>query len=92
MLLASCEGNSPVTGEFPSQRPVTRSFEVFFDLRLKKNGWVNSRDAGDSRRHRTHYDVHVMIMSIVFSIAVIIIIIIFDNNDNNDNVDMIIMI
>ena len=29
-------GNSPVTGEFPSQRPVTRSFDVFFDLRLNK--------------------------------------------------------
>ena len=35
-LLALCAGNSPVTGEFPSQRPVTRSFGVFFDLRLKK--------------------------------------------------------
>ena len=35
-LLALCEGNSPVTGEFPSQRPVTRSFGVFFDLRLNK--------------------------------------------------------
>ena len=34
VLLASCAGNSPVTGEFPSQRPVTRSFGVFFDLRL----------------------------------------------------------
>ena len=33
-LLALCVGNSPVTGEFPSQRPVTRSFDVFFDLRL----------------------------------------------------------
>ena len=31
-----CEGNSPVTGEFPSQRPVTRSFDVFFNLRLNK--------------------------------------------------------
>ena len=30
-LLALCAGNSPVTGEFPSQRPVTRSFDVFFD-------------------------------------------------------------
>ena len=29
-------GNSPVTGEFPSQRPVTRSFEDFFDLHLNK--------------------------------------------------------
>ena len=27
-------GNPPVTGEFPTQRPVTRSFDVFFDLRL----------------------------------------------------------
>ena len=29
-------GNSPVTGEFPSQRPVIRSFDVFFDLSLNK--------------------------------------------------------
>ena len=35
-LLALCAGNSPVTGEFPTQRPVTRSFDVFFDLRLDK--------------------------------------------------------
>ena len=35
-LLALCAGNSPVTGEFPSQRPVTRSFDVFFDLCLNK--------------------------------------------------------
>ena len=30
-LLAFCAGNSPVTSEFPMQRPVTRSFDVFFD-------------------------------------------------------------
>ena len=35
-LLTVCVGNSPVTGEFPSQRPVTRSFDVYFDLRLNK--------------------------------------------------------
>ena len=35
-LLAICAGNSPVTGEFPAQRPVTQSFDVFFDLRLNK--------------------------------------------------------
>ena len=35
-LLAICVGNSPVPGEFPAQRPVTRSFDVFFDLRLNK--------------------------------------------------------
>ena len=36
MLLAICAGNSPVTDEFPLKRPVTRSFDVFFDLRLNK--------------------------------------------------------
>ena len=35
-LLAICAGNLPVTGEFPAQRPVTRSFDIFFDLRLNK--------------------------------------------------------
>ena len=34
--LAICAGNSLVPGEFPAQRPVTRSFDVFFDLRLNK--------------------------------------------------------
>ena len=35
-LLAICAGNSPVSGEFPAQRPVTRSFDDFFDLHLDK--------------------------------------------------------
>ena len=35
-LLALCEGNPPVTGGFPSQRSVTRSFHTFFDVRLKR--------------------------------------------------------
>ena len=35
-LLALCVGNSPVTRVFPSQRPVTQSFDVFFDLGLNK--------------------------------------------------------
>ena len=42
-LLALCAGNSPVTGEFAAQRPVTRSFDVSFDLhqnkRLSKQSW-----------------------------------------------------
>ena len=38
VLLALCNGNPPVTGEFPSHRPVTRSFDVFFDECLDK--WV----------------------------------------------------
>ena len=45
-LLAIWAGNSPVTGEFPAQRPLTQSFGVFFDLRLNKRlskqswGWL----------------------------------------------------
>ena len=42
-LQAICAGNSPVPGEFPAQRPVTRNFDVFFDLRpnklLSKQSW-----------------------------------------------------
>ena len=33
-LLALCAGNSPVSGDFPAQKPVMQSFDVFFDLRL----------------------------------------------------------
>ena len=41
-LLAICAGNSPVTCEFPPQRPVTKSFDVFFDLHLDEwfPGWM----------------------------------------------------
>ena len=35
-LQVLCAGSSPVTGGFPAQRPVTWSFDVFFDLRLNK--------------------------------------------------------
>ena len=35
-LLAICVGNSSVTGEFPAQRPETRSFDFVFDMRLNK--------------------------------------------------------
>ena len=42
-LLAISAGNSPVTGKFPSQRPVTRTFDTVFDLqrnkRLSKWSW-----------------------------------------------------
>ena len=45
VLLAFCAGNSPVTGEFPSQRPVTLSFDVFFDLRLvmRLSKWLKDK-------------------------------------------------
>ena len=42
-LLDICAGNSPVTGEFPVQRPVTRSFDVFFVLRLKNRLGIQSK-------------------------------------------------
>ena len=57
-LLAICAGNSPVTGEFPTQRPVTRSFDVYFDLRpnerLSKQwcGWWFETLSRSLWRHR----------------------------------------
>ena len=51
-LLALCAGNLPVTGEFPAQSPVTRSFDVFFDLRVNK------------RLSSAHYDVIVMMLNL----------------------------
>ena len=56
-LLALCVGNSPVTGEFPAQRPVMQSFDVFFELHLNR---VNNHDAGDLRCNRAHCDVTEM--------------------------------
>ena len=59
-LLAFCVGNSPVTSEFPAQRPVTRSFDVFFDLcqnqhlsKQWRRRWFES--------HRAHNDTIIMI-------------------------------
>ena len=56
-LLAICAGNSPVPVEFPAQRPVTRSFYVFFDLSLNKRlskrswGWWFETPTGPLWRH-----------------------------------------
>ena len=55
-LLALCAGNSPVNGDIPTQRPVTRSFDVFFDLRLNKQvgkqswGWWSETPTRSSWR------------------------------------------
>ena len=57
-LLALCAGNSTVN-EFPAQRPVTRSFDVFFDLHLNKR-LSKQWEAGDLGRYCAHYDVIVM--------------------------------
>ena len=37
-LLAICTGKTPATDELPEQRPVARSFDVFYDLR--RNKWL----------------------------------------------------
>ena len=57
-LLAICAGNSPVPGEFPAHGPVTRRFDVFFDLRLNKQlskqswGWWFETLSRPLWRHR----------------------------------------
>ena len=56
-LLAHCDGNPPATSWFPLQRPVTRSFDVFFNLRLNKR---LSKQSGDLWRHLAYYNVTVM--------------------------------
>ena len=57
VILALCAGNSPGTGEFPAQRPVTRISDGFFDLRLDKRfskqsrGWWFETPSDSSWRH-----------------------------------------
>ena len=66
-LLAICARNSPVPGEYPAQRPVTRSFDVFFDMRpnerLSKQcrGWWFETSSSPLWRHcNGSRDVKVM--------------------------------
>ena len=52
------------SGEFPAQRPVTRSFDVFFDLRLNKRlskhswGWWFETPWHPLRRHGNEESIH----------------------------------
>ena len=48
------------TGEFSTQRPVTRSL-MFYLTCPRTNISVNNRDANDLKRYRAHYDVIVII-------------------------------
>ena len=57
-LLGLCEGIHWAPVESSHKRPVTRIFDVFFDMR--KNGWASNWEGGDLRRHRAHYDISVM--------------------------------
>ena len=65
-LLAICAENSSVSGDFPARRPVTRSFDVFFDLRLNKRlskqwwGWwfeTPSRSVWRHRNDKTQWNI-----------------------------------
>ena len=75
-LLALCAGNSPVNGEFPSQKPVTRSFDVFCHLCLNKRlskhswGWWFETPSGSLWRHRHDVpDTVFTILSRLFSLS-----------------------
>ena len=57
-LLAICAGNSPVPGEFPTQRPVTRSFDVYFDLRPNKRNDLRMRLQCDTQIVELRYFLH----------------------------------
>ena len=58
-LLAICEGNPSASGGFPSQSQ-WRGALMFSLICTWTNGWANNRVTGDLRRHRAHYDVHIM--------------------------------
>ena len=85
-LLAICAGNSPVTGEFSAQRPVTRSFDVFFDLRLNKRlrkqswGWCFETLSRPLWRHCVIISfiiAQVLLILVLFSAKCLLLIVIF---------------
>ena len=73
-LLTLCAGNSPVTCEFLAQRPVTRSFGVFFDLRLNKRlskeswGWWFETPSYSLWRHCNV--MHMLLNCVAVSISI----------------------
>ena len=58
-LLALCAGNSPVPVNSP-HKGQWRGVLMFSLICVWINGWVNTREAGDLRRYRGHYDVIIM--------------------------------
>ena len=69
-------GNTPVTDEFPSQRPVTRGFDVFFDPRLNKQlskqswGWWFELPSRPLWRHCIDFRDRGWVSRIQFSIHI----------------------
>ena len=74
-LLVICAGNSPVPGELPAQRPVTRSLDVLFDLRLNKRlskqswGWWFETLSRRLWRHRNVDDIHTGVETYIAFVA-----------------------
>ena len=71
--LALCAGNSPVTGEFPSQRAVTLNFDVFFDLRLNKRLSKQSRCRWFGTASQSlwrHCNGHTLYKCILYSVII----------------------
>ena len=71
VMITSSNGNifrvtGPLCGEFTGHQWIPRTkasgveLSCFF-ICAWINGWVNNRKSGDLRRHRTHYDVIVMV-------------------------------
>ena len=78
-LLALCAGNSPATGKFPAQRPVTRSFHVFFDPLLSKRlskqswGWWFETPSWSLWRHGNAHTVFVLSISALLLLPICLI-------------------
>ena len=60
-LLALCEGNPPVTGVDSPHKGQWRGAMVSSLICAWTDGWANTREARDLRRHGPHYDVTVML-------------------------------
>ena len=68
VLLTLRAGYSQVTGEFPSQRPIPRSFDVFFDLQLNKRlskhsrrRWLDTPSCSSLRHYKpAHHSMPVL--------------------------------
>ena len=76
--LAICAGNSPVPGEFPTQRPVTPALMFFFYLRPNKRlskqsgGWWFETPSRPLRRHCNVTIGHYLIAAYPMDVVVII--------------------
>ena len=82
-LLVICAENSPVPGEFPAQRPVTRSLYVSFICVWTKS-CENNRESCVLRRYRAHYDVIVMVIDFVSALLCLITMAKYNNSLTNE--------